>query len=47
MVARMRERGAELIGEMQYEASNRFAYIRGPEGIVVALAESRPAYVGS
>ena len=31
--------GAELIGEMQYEDTYRLAYIRGPEGIIVALAE--------
>jgi catechol 2,3-dioxygenase-like lactoylglutathione lyase family enzyme len=31
--------GAELIGEMQYENTYRLAYIRGPEGIIVALAE--------
>jgi hypothetical protein len=35
----MREHGAELIGEMQYEDTYRLAYIRGPEGIIVALAE--------
>jgi catechol 2,3-dioxygenase-like lactoylglutathione lyase family enzyme len=39
VVARMRAHGAEIIGEMQYEASYRLAYIRGPEGIIVALAE--------
>lgn len=39
IVARMRAHGAELIGEMQYENAYRLAYIRGPEGIVVALAE--------
>src|SRR3954468_22130215 len=39
VVARMRAHGAELIGEMQYENSYRLAYIRGPEGIIVALAE--------
>jgi hypothetical protein len=38
-VARMRAHGAELIGEMQYEDTYRLAYIRGPEGIIVALAE--------
>jgi catechol 2,3-dioxygenase-like lactoylglutathione lyase family enzyme len=41
IVARMRERGAELIGEMQYEDTYKLAYIRGPEGIIVALAEQR------
>src|SRR5438270_3607075 len=39
LVARMRAHGAELIGEMQYEDYYRLAYIRGPEGIIVALAE--------
>ena len=38
-VARMRAHGAELIGEMQYEDTYRLAYLRGPEGIIVALAE--------
>jgi hypothetical protein len=35
----MRAHGAELIGEMQYEDTYRLAYIRGPEGIIVGLAE--------
>ena len=39
VVAHVRARGAELIGEMQYEDTYRLAYIRGPEGIIVALAE--------
>src|SRR5207247_2129090 len=39
VVARMRAHGAELIGEMQYEDTYRLAYIRGPEGIIVGLAE--------
>src|ERR1700710_864834 len=39
VVARMRTVGAEIIGEMQYEKSYRLAYVRGPEGIIVALAE--------
>lgn len=34
-----RPHGAELIGEMTYGNSYRLAYLRGPEGIVVALAE--------
>ena len=41
MVGRMRAFGAEIIGEMQYESSYQLAYIRGPEGIIVALAEQR------
>jgi catechol 2,3-dioxygenase-like lactoylglutathione lyase family enzyme len=39
MVAHMRGHGAEIIGEMQYGETYRLAYIRGPEGIIVALAE--------
>lgn len=39
LLTRMRDHGAEIIGEMQYEDSYRLAYIRGPEGIIVALAE--------
>ena len=39
VVAHMRVHGAELIGEMQYEDKYRLAYIRGPEGIIVGLAE--------
>src|SRR5436190_1287585 len=39
VVAHMRAHGAELIGEMQYGNSYKLAYIRGPEGIIVGLAE--------
>jgi catechol 2,3-dioxygenase-like lactoylglutathione lyase family enzyme len=39
IVARMRAHGAEIIGEMQYGDTYRLAYIRGPEGIIIALAE--------
>jgi catechol 2,3-dioxygenase-like lactoylglutathione lyase family enzyme len=39
LVAHMLTHGAELIGEMNYENAYRLAYIRGPEGIIVALAE--------
>jgi len=39
MIERMRGHGAEVIGQMQYGDSYRLAYIRGPEGIIVALAE--------
>jgi catechol 2,3-dioxygenase-like lactoylglutathione lyase family enzyme len=39
-LAGLRARGAELVGEMvQYEDSYRLCYVRGPEGIIVALAE--------
>src|SRR5690242_21811261 len=36
VVARMRDHRAEVIGEMRYENSYRLAYIRGPEGLIVA-----------
>ena len=39
MIAHMRNIGVEIIGEMQYENVYWLAYIRGPEGIIVALAE--------
>lgn len=40
VVARLRAHGAELVGELaQYEDSHRLCYVRGPEGIIVALAE--------
>lgn len=39
VVARMRAYGSEIIGEMQFEDTNRLAYIRGPEGIIVGLSE--------
>ena len=40
VVARLRAHGAELLGELaQYEDSYRLCYVRGPEGIIVALAE--------
>ena len=39
-VARLRANGAELIGEVaQYEDKYRLCYMRGPAGIIVALAE--------
>ena len=39
-VARLRASGAELIGEVaQYEDMYRLCYMRGPAGIIVALAE--------
>lgn len=40
VVARLRAQGAELVGEIvQYENIYRLCYVRGPEGIVVGLAE--------
>ncbi len=39
-VARLRDKGAELLGEVvQYEDKYRLCYMRGPAGIIVALAE--------
>lgn len=39
-VARLRAKGGELIGEVaQYEDKYRLCYMRGPAGIIVALAE--------
>jgi catechol 2,3-dioxygenase-like lactoylglutathione lyase family enzyme len=39
-VARLRAHGSELIGEVvQYEDQYRLGYIRGPAGVIVALAE--------
>lgn len=39
-VARLRAHGVELIGEVvQYEDKYRLCYMRGPAGIIVALAE--------
>jgi catechol 2,3-dioxygenase-like lactoylglutathione lyase family enzyme len=39
-VARLHGMGAELIGEVaQYEDMYRLCYVRGPAGIIVALAE--------
>jgi predicted enzyme related to lactoylglutathione lyase len=40
VVARLLARRAELVGEVvQYEDTYRLAYVRGPEGIIIALAE--------
>jgi catechol 2,3-dioxygenase-like lactoylglutathione lyase family enzyme len=39
-VARLRATGAELVGEMaDYKDQYRLCYVRGPAGIIVALAE--------
>jgi catechol 2,3-dioxygenase-like lactoylglutathione lyase family enzyme len=39
-VARLLERGAELVGEVvQYEDTYRLCYIRGPEGLLIGLAQ--------
>ena len=40
VLGRLRSHGAELVGEVvQYEDHYRLCYVRGPDGIVVALAE--------
>ena len=40
VVARLRARGAELVGELEtYEDVYRLCYLRGPAGIIVELAE--------
>ena len=40
VLARLRAHGAELVGELaKYEDKYRLCYVRGPEGIIVALAE--------
>ena len=40
MLARLRKRGAQLVGEVvQYEDSYRLCYVRGPEGLLIGLAE--------
>jgi len=40
VVARLRSHGAELVGEVaQYEDIYRLCFLRGPEGIIIGLAE--------
>jgi catechol 2,3-dioxygenase-like lactoylglutathione lyase family enzyme len=39
-LARLRKCGAELVGDVvQYEQAYRLCYIRGPEGLLIGLAE--------
>ena len=39
-LARLRNRGAQLVGQVvQYEDAYRLCYIRGPEGLLIGLAE--------
>ena len=39
-VSRLRRHGAELVGEIaQYEELYRLCFVRGPEGIIIGLAE--------
>ena len=40
VLARLRTHGAELVGDVaQYEDMYRLCFIRGPEGIIIGLAE--------
>jgi len=40
VVARLRSHGAELVGEVvQYEDTYRLGYVRGPDGIIVGIAQ--------
>ena len=40
VVARLRSHGAELVGEIaQYKDIYRLCFLRGPEGIIIGLAE--------
>jgi catechol 2,3-dioxygenase-like lactoylglutathione lyase family enzyme len=40
MLDRLRKRGAQLVGDVvQYEDSYRLCYIRGPEGLLIGLAQ--------
>jgi predicted enzyme related to lactoylglutathione lyase len=39
-LVRLRRHGAQLVGEVvQYEEAYRLCYIRGPEGLLIGLAE--------
>ena len=40
VVAKLKKKGAELVGEIQnYENAYKLCYVRGPEGIILELAE--------
>src|SRR5688500_9224894 len=42
-LARLRKHGAQLVGEVvQYEDTYRLCYIRGPEGLLIGLAQEIP-----
>lgn len=41
VLARLRKHGGEPVGEVvQYEEGYRLCYVRGPDGIMIALAEA-------
>ncbi len=39
VLARLRARGAELVGELERYDPYRLCYVRGPDGIIIELAE--------
>ena len=40
LVTRLQKRGAKLVGEIvQYKDAYRLCYLRGPEGLLIGLAE--------
>jgi len=40
IVAKLKKKGTELVGEIQnYQNSYKLCYLRGPEGIILELAE--------
>jgi catechol 2,3-dioxygenase-like lactoylglutathione lyase family enzyme len=46
-LTRLRKRGAQLVGEVvQYQDTYRLCYIRGPEGLLIGLAEQTVAKGG-
>ena len=46
-LARLRRHGAQLVGEVaQYQDIYRLCYIRGPEGLLIGLAEELPSRAG-
>jgi hypothetical protein len=48
LIVRLRGHGAELAGELaKYGDNYRLCYVRGPEGIIVALAEKLSSSVRS
>lgn len=39
IIAGLRARGVELVGDLRYKDMYRLCYVRGPEGIIIELAE--------
>jgi catechol 2,3-dioxygenase-like lactoylglutathione lyase family enzyme len=47
-LARLRGHGAQLVGEVaEYEDVYRLCYVRGPEGLLIGLAEEKPRESGA